>query len=173
MTRVRYSLEQRVVIYDFYVKRKQTNHEGENFILNLNLDLSGDIISKLVKKVRTHGILINRTPLKRNRVLTEEKLGDIVRRLENSPRKSLRRLALQSDVSVGSAWIATKPLHIRPYKITFVPEIKAMDYEKRVRFCNWYSNDVHVGLLDPKLTFFTDRLILISRDMLIHKTTSI
>jgi hypothetical protein len=61
-----------------------------------------------VKKVRTHGILIDRTPLKICRVLTEEKLGDIVRRLENSPRKSLRRLALQGDVSVGSAWTATK-----------------------------------------------------------------
>jgi hypothetical protein len=35
---------------------------------------SGDTISKLVKKVRTHGILIDRKPLKRNRVLTEESL---------------------------------------------------------------------------------------------------
>jgi hypothetical protein len=50
---------------------------------------SGDTISKLVKKVQTHGILIDRKPLKRNRVLTEEKLA-IGRRLENSPRKSLR-----------------------------------------------------------------------------------
>jgi hypothetical protein len=70
------------------------------------------------------------TALKRNRVLTEEKLDDIGHRLENSSRKSLRRLAQQSGVSVGSAWTA------RPYKITVVPEIKPMDYEKRVRFCN-------------------------------------
>jgi hypothetical protein len=25
-----------------------------------------------------------------------------------------------------------------------------------VRFCNWFINNVHDGLLDPKLTFFTD-----------------
>jgi hypothetical protein len=33
-------------------------------------------------------------------------------------------LAQESGVSVGSAWTATKFLHIRPYKITVVPEIK-------------------------------------------------
>jgi hypothetical protein len=38
---------------------------------------SGDTISKLVKKVQTHGILTDRKLLKRNRVLTEEKLDDI------------------------------------------------------------------------------------------------
>jgi hypothetical protein len=48
-----------------------------------------------VKKVRTHGILIDRKPLKRNQVLTEEKLGDIGYRSENSPRKSLRLIAEQ------------------------------------------------------------------------------
>jgi hypothetical protein len=43
----------------------------------------------------------------------------------------LRRLALQSGVSVGSAWIATKLLHIHPYKMTVVPEIKLVDYEEK------------------------------------------
>jgi hypothetical protein len=68
----------------------------------------------------------------------------------------LQLLALQSGVSVGSVWKATKLLDIRPYKITAVPEIKPMDYEKRVRFCNWFINHLHDGLLDPKLIFFTD-----------------
>jgi hypothetical protein len=47
-------------------------------------------------------------------------------------------------------------LHIRPYKVTVVPEIKPVDYEKRMRFCDWFISHVHVGLLDTKLTFFTD-----------------
>jgi hypothetical protein len=38
---------------------------------------SGDTISKLVKKIQTNSILIDRKPLKRNTVLTEEKLDDI------------------------------------------------------------------------------------------------
>jgi hypothetical protein len=52
----------------------------------------------------------------------------------------------------------TKLLHIPPYKITVVPEIKPVDYEKRVRFCNWFINRVHDGLIVPKLTFFTDEV---------------
>jgi hypothetical protein len=96
-----------------------------------------------VKKLRTNSILIDRQPLKSKRVLTEEKLHDICHRLENSSRKYLRRLAQQSAVSVGSVWTATKLLHIHPYKITIVPEIKPVDYEKRVRFCNWFINHMN------------------------------
>jgi hypothetical protein len=70
----------------------------------------------------------------RNRVLTEEKLDDIGHRLENSYRKYLRRLAQQSVVPVGSAWTATKLLHICPYKIIVVPEIKPVDYEENQGF---------------------------------------
>jgi hypothetical protein len=109
-----------------------------------------------VKNVRTHGILIDRKPLKRNCVLTEEKPDDIGHQLENSPRKSLQQLAQQSGVSVGNAWTVTNLLHICPYKITVVPEIKPVNYKKRERFCNWFINHVHHGLIDPKLTFFTD-----------------
>jgi hypothetical protein len=39
---------------------------------------SGDTISKLVKKVRTHGVLIGRELLKGNGVLTEENLMTLV-----------------------------------------------------------------------------------------------
>jgi hypothetical protein len=84
-----------------------------------------------VIKVRTHGILIDRKQLKITRVLTVETLDDIGRSLENYPRKSLRRLALQIGVSVGSVWTTTKLLHIRPYKTTVEPEIKPVDYVKR------------------------------------------
>jgi hypothetical protein len=100
-----------------------------------------------VKKVRTHSILVERKPLKRNHVLTEEKLNDIGWRLENSPRKSLWRLAERSGVSVVGAWTATKLLDIRPYKITFVPEIKPVDYQERVSYCNRFINYVHDGLM--------------------------
>jgi hypothetical protein len=59
-----------------------------------------------VKEVRTHGTLIKRRPLKRNRVFTVEKL-DIGDQLENSIRNNLRRLTQQSGASVGSAWTAS------------------------------------------------------------------
>jgi hypothetical protein len=84
-----------------------------------------------VKKVQTHGILTDRKQLKINHVLTERKLDDISHQLEYSFQKPMLRLAQQSSVSVGSAWTATKLLHIHPYKITVVPEIKPVDYKKR------------------------------------------
>jgi hypothetical protein len=62
--------------------------------------------------------------------VTEEELEGISHQSENSPRKSLRRLAKQSVLSVGSMWAATKLLHICPHKIIVVNEIMPMDYGK-------------------------------------------
>jgi hypothetical protein len=105
MARVRYNLEQRIFIYDCYVKtnsyksyRKKLCHKFPDTTLP-----SGDTISKLVKKVRTHSNLTDRKQLKRNNVLIEEKLDDVGHRLENPPQKSLRQLARQSGVPVRTA----------------------------------------------------------------------
>jgi hypothetical protein len=105
--RVRYNLEQRVCICDWYMK--ESSYKCPDTTCPAE-----DIISKLVKKVGTRGILVSRKPLEGNNVLTEVKLDDLSRRLENSSRGSLLRLALQSGVSVGSVWTATKLKHIRP-----------------------------------------------------------
>jgi hypothetical protein len=58
----------------------------------------------------------------------------------------LPRLALQSGVAVGSAWTATKLLHIRPYKITVVSEIKWINESSR----NW---EILVTLLNHQNVF--------------------
>jgi hypothetical protein len=63
---------------------------------------SGGTIYKLVTNVMAHGNVIGRKPLKIHSVLTEGKLKDNGRRLENS-RIPLRRLTLQGGVSLGSA----------------------------------------------------------------------
>jgi hypothetical protein len=55
-----------------------------------------------------------------------------------------------------TAWRATKNLHLRPYKITQVQAIEEWDYGRRTHFCNLFLQAVHDGVLDPKLTFFTD-----------------
>jgi hypothetical protein len=96
------------------------------------------------------------TAFERSRVLTEGELNEISHRLGNSPKKSLRRLSQQTGGSLGSAWTATGLLHIRPYKITVVPEIKPVDYKKKAKFCNWFINHVHDQLIDSKLIFFRD-----------------
>jgi hypothetical protein len=71
-------------------KETHTNRVGENFLRKFPFSFpSGDTISKLLRKVRTNGILIDKKPLQRNRVLTEENLDKIGHRLETSPRRSL------------------------------------------------------------------------------------
>jgi hypothetical protein len=85
MTRVRYNLEPRVFICDCYARKKGSYKSFRRKFHNKFPDTtcpSGDIICKLMKKILTHSILIDRTPLKRN-VLTEEKLDNIGHRLEN------------------------------------------------------------------------------------------
>jgi hypothetical protein len=93
MAHVRYNLEQRVFIYDCYVKTNSYKSRRIKFCCKFpdTTGPSGYAISRLVKKVHTRSILIDRKPLKRNRVLTEEKLDDIGHRLKNFPRKFVRQ----------------------------------------------------------------------------------
>jgi hypothetical protein len=56
----------------------------------------------------------------KHRVRTEEKLDDIGARLEHTPRKSLKGLALDTGMSVSSARTVTQVLKLRPYKTTVI-----------------------------------------------------
>jgi hypothetical protein len=89
-------------------------------------------------------------------VLTEAKVQDIEARLQISPRKSLRHLAQETGVSLGSARTATKLIKLRPYKVTVVHELKQPDYAARIRFRNWLLQNVHDGIADPQLLFLSD-----------------
>jgi hypothetical protein len=65
MARVQYNLEQRVFIYDCYVKTNSYKSCTRKFCYKFPETCpSGDTISKSVKKLRTHGILIDRKLLK-------------------------------------------------------------------------------------------------------------
>jgi hypothetical protein len=87
MPRVRYTLEQRVYIYDTYVKsgsaRKVRRRFGRKF-----QDVTvpqRETVHRLMNKVReTESVLDRKTESKR-RVLTEEKLDEIGARLERTP----------------------------------------------------------------------------------------
>jgi hypothetical protein len=108
------------------------------------------------KKVRSTGSFLDKKYTRQNAVLTEEMLDETGARLEHSPCKFLARLAQQAQVSKTTAWRATKNSHLRPYKITQVQVIEECDYGRRTHFWNCFLQAVHGGVLDPKLTFFTD-----------------
>jgi hypothetical protein len=89
-------------------------------------------------------------------VLTEDNVRDIRTQLEIIPCKSLRSLAQETDILLGSAFTGTGIIHFHPYKITVVLELKQPDCASRICFRNWLLQNVHDGLMDPQLLFVTD-----------------
>lgn len=112
MPRVRYTLEQRVFMYDAYVKSGSARKVRRRFRRKFQ-DVSvphRETVHRIVNKVRATGSLLDRKPELKRRVLTEEKLDEIGARLEHSPRKSLRCLAQETGVSITTVRTATKLL---------------------------------------------------------------
>jgi hypothetical protein len=102
---VRYTLEQRVFLYDTHVKYKSARKRRRNFWRKFRYETvpSRKIIHNFMNKLRTTGPLIDKKQKHKRRVLTEEKLGDTGARLEHTPRKLLKRLAQETGVSKSSA----------------------------------------------------------------------
>ena len=75
-----------------------------------------------------------------------------------SPTKSLRKLAQQTDISYSIAQKALKnEFNLHPYKVTVVHELKPADFDKRVQYCDWFHRMIQrhsVKVLDR--IFYTD-----------------
>ncbi|PSN46079.1 hypothetical protein C0J52_02269, partial [Blattella germanica] len=78
---------------------------------------SSQVFQCLVCKVRETGAFTDKKWIRKRTVLTEEKLDDIAAYFEQSPHKSLSKLAQQVGVSASSVWNATKLLKFKPYII--------------------------------------------------------
>jgi hypothetical protein len=93
---VRYTFEQRVFLCDTYVKYGSAGKCRRKFrpkVRNERVPIR-QTIHKLVNKLRTTGLLIDKKRKHKRRVLTEEGA-----RLEHTPRISLKRLAQETGVS--------------------------------------------------------------------------
>jgi hypothetical protein len=151
---VRYTLEQRVFLYDTYVTYGSTWKRRRKF--RDERVPSRQTIHNLVNKLRIKGLSIEQKQKHKRRVLTEEKLDDIVAKLKHTPRKSLKCLAQETGVSKSSARTATQLLKRRPYRTTVIHALQPRDSASRVRFCSWFLQFVVGGEIDPQLTFFSD-----------------
>jgi hypothetical protein len=82
---VRYTLEQRVFLYDIYVECGSAKNCRRKFRRKFCDERvpSRQTILNLVNKLRTTGLLIGKKQKHMRLVLTEEKLGDMGARLEN------------------------------------------------------------------------------------------
>jgi transposase len=100
---VGHTLEQRVFVYDTYVKYGSGGKCRRKFRRKFRDERvpSRQTIHNLVNTLRTTGFLIDKKTKHKHRVLTEEKLDEIGATLEHTPRKSLKRLAHETGVSSG------------------------------------------------------------------------
>ncbi|PSN34960.1 hypothetical protein C0J52_24957 [Blattella germanica] len=106
-------LEHRVFMYDNYVKTESCREVVKRFGKKFP-DIkppSKTTVRLLVKRFRKTGSVINNTASVTYRVITEEKLDEVIEKLEGMPTKSLSRLAKATGVSKSSAWRGTIQLH--------------------------------------------------------------
>jgi diphthamide synthase subunit DPH2 len=105
-----YTLEQRVFLYDTYVKslRKCRRKFRDERIPRRQT------IHNLVNKLKSTGLLINKKQKQKRRVLTKEKLDEIGARLEDTPRKS--RLGQETGVSKSDRRRTTQLLILDPIR---------------------------------------------------------
>ncbi|KAJ3649686.1 hypothetical protein Zmor_021413 [Zophobas morio] len=68
----------------------------------------------------------------------EDVVEDIRTRMEQSPKKSLSKLSLQSGVPYSTCQkIVKEKLHMHPYKISLVQELQTADFPRRMQ---WVSS---------------------------------
>jgi hypothetical protein len=76
-------------------------------------------------------------------VLPQQILDDISDRLLQSPKKSLRKLTQQTGLSYGSTHKAVKiELKLFPYKVSTVQQLENADYQRRLNYCEWFTNSI-------------------------------
>ena len=92
----------------------------------------------------------------RPRVRTEEVVNDVRQRMEEEPRKPLKRLSQEIGFSYGTCQtIVKKDLNMHPYKMQSYQALLPADHPRRLAYCRWIVNNLmNDDLLN--LTFFSD-----------------
>jgi hypothetical protein len=67
-------------------------------------------------------------------------------------------LAQEKDIGLATAHKAVREkLQLFPYKVRVVQELKLPDHEKRIHYCEWFTNFIQTKTVDNlDVTFFTD-----------------
>jgi len=151
------TLKQRIFLVETFVKSNSFLTVKNEFQQKYDKDPPAkSTIQDLVKKWRSTGSVLNNKKRRSKTVLTLNKLTEINNRLRNSPRKSLRRLSVQSGVSYTSTHRATKQLGLKAYKVSVQQQLLPADFNNRRIFCQWIRDEIFIGQIDPNLLFFSD-----------------
>lgn len=88
-------------------------------------------VRRVIDRFRRTGSVVKGKSTGRPTVLTEEVVADISQRMDVSPKKSLRCLSAQTNLSVATCRKACKKfLHLHPYKITVTHELLPPDFPR-------------------------------------------
>ena len=104
-----YTIQQRIFMYNWYVITSSCREVVRRFPGVLVPSI--EAVRLLVNEFRDTGSILDKERNVKRRVLTEQKLEEIGEMLENSPQKSLRRLAQQTDIAKASAWKKLKTFY--------------------------------------------------------------
>jgi hypothetical protein len=112
-------------------------------------------IANVVKKLEMTGCVLDihacgKPPM------SDETVADVKQRLEQSPKKYLRRLSQETSLTYSTCQRAAKEAKLKAYRVTVVQELKPLDTKKRVAYCEWFQNvfGERDELLD--ITWYTD-----------------
>ena len=117
--------------YTESVKRKFLNQFQRESMCRMTL-------LRLVDKFRKTGSVLNSDRCAPTRKITPDKLSMIEAKMKQSPTKSVRTLASETDLSVGATHGALRhQSNLFPYKMSTTRSLKDVDPETRLTFCRW------------------------------------
>lgn len=109
--------------------------------LRMRVAPSKSSILRYVERFREEGCVTPRKHMRTPTVRTVETIAAISAAIQRSPNRSVRRLSSVTGVSCTSVHrILTNDLHLFPYKIQTVQELKVQDVAQRLQFAETFLN---------------------------------
>ena len=72
--------------------------------------------------------------------MSDQTVADVKQRLQQSPKKSLRKLSHEAGLSYSTCQRAVKRAKLKAYRLTVVQALKSLDTQKRMAYCEWFMN---------------------------------
>ena len=80
---------------------------------------------------------------------------EIKKSFEENPRKPLKARTQENKISKTSCFNTTKILGLKAYQIRVVHELLVTDYDKRIKYCEWFLEFTKKNFF-LNITIFTD-----------------
>lgn len=116
-----------------------------------------NVVRNTVQLFRETGNVDRKEGSGRPTIRTEEVVENVQQLMHDEPTKSLRHLSQETGLSYGTCQrILKNNIKLFPYKMQAFHELLPLDHNRRVHYCQWFSENLidNNDLLD--VTFFTD-----------------